>query len=192
MPAGLRIRGGHAAALLLLAGCTLLGQPQSPEAAIRRKVNQLQVNLERHIPGEEAVKLALLGLVDTAAAPKAAAAADADPEAVAAGVRRERVMRQELGALLVKNRLLELVQPTEAQIQQARTAVEAANSPALDKALAAQLGHELGVEYIVGALSDSGGRVVSLVAQDVSDGVLLFQDTLLDWPALLPLEAAVE
>lgn len=192
MPAGLRIRGGQAAALLLLAGCTLLGQPQGPEAAVRRKVNQLQVSLERHIPGEEAVKVAILGLVDTASAPKAAAAEDADPEAVTEGVRRERVMRQELGAMLVKNRLLQIVQPTEEQIQQARTAIEAANSPALDKALAAQLGSALGVQYIVGALSDNGGRIVSLVAQDVSDGVLLFQDTLLDWPALLPAASTAE
>lgn len=192
MPAGLHIRGGHAAALLLLAGCTLLGQPQSPDAIVRRKVNQLQVNLERHIPGEEAVKVAILGLLDTASAPKASSAEDADPEAVTQGQRRERAMRHELGALLVRNRLLELVQPTPQQIEEARLAMEAANSAALDAALARSLGTALGVQYIICALSDNEGRLVSVVAQDVGDGVLLFQDTLVDWPALAPSAAAPE
>lgn len=175
-------------ALVLMAGCALLGKPPGPEEKVVQQINQLQVNMEKGIPGSDPVHVAVLGILDTAAlsppSEDAAKAKPPDPAKVSDAWRRERVLRQELSALLVKNRLLEMIQPTQEQIDEARNAMIAGNSAALNEDLVRKLGALLSAEYLICALSDDSGKAVSLVAQRCSDGVVVYQDTLKDWPAL--------
>jgi len=175
-------------ALALMAGCALLAKPPGPQERIERQINELQVKLEKGIADNQPAHVVVLGVLDTAALsapnPDAAKAKAPEQAKLEEAWRRERVLRQELSALLVKNRLLELVQPTQEQIDESRSAMQAGNAAALNEDLVKRLGALLSAEYILCALSDDEGRAVSLVAQRCSDGVLIYQDTLRDWPAL--------
>ncbi len=171
-----------------MAGCALLSKPPGPEEKIQHQINQLQVNMEKGIPGSDPVKVAVMGILDTAAlsppSEDGAKAKAPDAEKLSEGWRRERVLRQELSAQLVKNRLLELLQPTQEQIDEARAAMVSVNSAALNEELVKKLGSLLSAEYLICALADDEGKAVSLVAQRCSDGVVVYQETLKDWAVL--------
>jgi hypothetical protein len=175
-------------ALALMAGCALLAKPVDPAEKISRQLNQLQVDIEEGIHGNEPVHVAVLGILDTAALsapnPDAGKAKPPEQASLEEAWRRERVIRQELSSILVKNRLLALVQPTQLQIDEARDAMIAGNSAALNEDLVKKLGSLLASEYLICAFSDDEGKAVSLVAQRSSDGVVIYQETLKDWPVL--------
>ena len=174
---------GTAALLLMLTSCDLLfGASATPEEAVKMQLNQLQISIEKSMGRSDTTQAAVLAIVDTSTIPTAGATeAEAEGASVAEALRRERIVRQELSNRLVSNRLIEVVQPTQTLIDQARAEITASNSAALSLETVKQSKDSLKTEYIVNALIDRDGAEVNVVAQRTTDGVVIFQETLLDW-----------
>jgi hypothetical protein len=170
-----------------LTGCNLLGFGKAPpDTAVQRKLNALQIAIEKQIPAKGKAKVAVVAVVDTVALKQPAAGEEADQAVLDAAAKRERDVRQGLNESLVRNTLLDVLQPSQQEQDKARAAVAAANTCALDAKLAAELGQAIGAEYLVGAMIDDEGRQVGVAVQRVSDGVVVFQDTLQEWSIVAP------
>jgi len=181
------VKLSRAAALLLaigVAGCTLFKSGKvDPDTLVARQLNMLQIAIENDTRAGGKAHVAVLGVVDVVGMAAGEGAEAADPEALSAARRRERGVRQAIGEVLVQNRLMAAVQPSAEQAEQARKAISAANSPALDAAEATAVGKALGADYLVCALIDDEGKSINVVAQRTTDGVVVFQDVLKNWSA---------
>lgn len=185
--ASLLVAGLILGACVALAGCDLLGFGKAPpDTLVQRKLNALQIAVEKYIPAKGKAKVAVVAVVDTASLKKPAAGEEADQAALDTAAKRERDVRQGLNESLVRNTLLDVLQPSQEQQDKARAAVGAANTCALDAGLALELGQALGAEYLVGALIDDDGKQVAVAVQRVNDGSIVFQDTLVDWGIVAP------
>jgi len=177
-----------------LLSCDLLKtKPPDPDAEVHKKLNQLQIALEQNVPDGSTTVVAVVAVVDTAAMVPVAKDAKPSEEAAAkeqAALGRERDVRQELNNVLVANKLMDVVQPDQAQIDKGRQEIIATNSTPLSAALASELGTALKAQYLVCAMIDEDGKQVDVEAQQTADGKVVFQDTLLNWSILKP--AAVE
>lgn len=168
--------------LVAIAGCNLLKVGEvPPDTVVKRQLNALQIAVEKFIPEKGKVKIAVLGVVDTAALKKPAEGEEADQAAMDAAAKRERDVRQALNEALVENQLMEVVQPAQEHQDKARAAIAAANSGPLDAKLALEIGEAIDSEYLVDALIDDSGKQVNVAVQRASDGVVVFQDTIKDW-----------
>jgi hypothetical protein len=168
--------------LLAAAGCDMLKVGEvPPETVIKRQLNEMQIAVEKSIPENGKAKMAVLGIVDTAAMKKPAEGEEVDQAALDSAAKREREVRQGLNEVLVANTLIEVLQPSQEQQDQARAAIVAANSCTLDAKVALAAGTATMAEYLVNAMIDETGKKVNLAVQRASDGVVVFQDTLSDW-----------
>lgn len=178
------------ALLALAVSCDLLkGKPADPDAAVRKQLNQLQIALEQGVPDGGSTVVSVVAVIDTAAMAAPSKDAKPDPAAAdkaAAALRRERDVRQELNNVLVANKLMNVVQPDQAQIDKARQEISATNSAPLSAALAAEIGTALKAKYLVCAMIDDDGQQINVEAQQASDGKVVFQDTLLGWSIVQP------
>ncbi len=190
-----------AVACLLLAACDLLKEHKlTPGEECDIQLKKMQVAIEEGIGEGSKAKVAVLGIVDASAIAKTVEGdapetkskdkSKGAPEDPAAPLARERKVRDAINASLVQNRLMELLQPDEASIAVAREDMLAANSAALSLEKCKDLGEKLGAEYIAGAIVDEEGKSVSVSVQRVSDGVVVYQDVLREWPAVIGEEAA--
>jgi hypothetical protein len=169
-------------ALVAVTGCNLLKAGEvPPDTAVKRKLNELQIAVEKFIPEKGKAKIAILGVVDTAAMKKPVEGEEVDQAAQDAAAKRERDVRQGLNAALVENQLMEVVQPAQDQQDKVRLAIVAANSCTLDAKAALEVGQAVAAEYLVNVLIDDSGKQVNVAVQRASDGVVVFQDVLKDW-----------
>ncbi|MCC7478179.1 hypothetical protein IT575_06935 [bacterium] len=187
---------------LLCGGCELFKEHElTPAEQCEIQLKTLQVAIEEGIHEGSKAKVAVLGIVDASViartaegdAPAEKKKDKSDSDGPAAALARERKVRDALLASLVQNRLMEMLQPDEATIALAREDMLAANSAALSIEKSRELGEKLGAGYLAGAIVDAEGKSVSVAVQRVEDGVVVFQDVLLDWPAVFgEAEAAAE
>jgi len=179
------IRTATLVLLIAVASCNMAkGGKADPDKVVARQLNMLQIAIENDMRVQGKVHVAVLGVVDAVDMTAGEGAEAPDPEALSAARRRERSVRQAIGEVLVQNRLMAAVQPSADQAEQARKAISAANSPALDAAEATAVGKALGADYLVCALIDDEGKSINVVAQRTTDGVVVFQDVLKDWSAI--------
>ncbi len=177
--------------LVIAASCEMLKVGEvPPETVIKRQLNELQIAVENSIPENSKAKIAVLGIVDTATMKKPAEGEEADQTALDAAAKREREVRQGLNEVLVANTLIEVLQPSQEQQDQARAAIGTANSCTLDAKVALAAGTATMAEFVVNALIDDNGKQVNLAVQRASDGVVVFQDTLSDWAIAVTEEEA--
>jgi hypothetical protein len=176
-----------------LVSCDLLKpKPPDPDVEVHKKLNLLQIALEQNVPDGSTTVVSVVAVLDSAA--MVPASKDTKPSADAAAkeeaaLRRERDVRQELNNVLVANKLMNVIQPDQVQIDKARQEIIATNSAPLSAALAAEIGTALKAQYLVCALIDDDGKQVSVEAQQAADGKVVFQDTLLNWSICNPLAA---
>lgn len=167
-------------------------KPPTAEEVADGQLKKLQVAVEAGIPDGGKAKVAVLAILDSSFIASEAAGAGAAPakdkkkgaEDPAAPLDRERKVRDAVSASLVQNRLLELLQPDEASLASARTEMLKGNSAALSVESCSKLGTAMGADYIADAIVDETGKTVSLCVQRVSDGVVVYQDVVKDWPAV--------
>jgi len=200
--------------LLMLAGCALFaGSPESADTTLW----PLQLAIERELAAESGsvaaeagqsrpagqsesassefsspIPVAVLAVVDSTALGQEGETAGAGQPPDTAALRRERLVHQALSSALVNNALIEVIQPEQASLDQARSEMIAVNSAALSAPTAEQLGEHLGAEILICALIDRGGAEVNVVAQRASDGKLVYHDTIKDWDILANPEEASE
>ena len=141
---------------------------------------------------EHPIPVAVLSVVDSTALTQASAGSAADQTLEPEALRRERLVHQAISSALVSNLLIEVIQPEQASLDQARAELIAVNSAALSAPTAEELGQHLGAEVLVNALIDRAGAEVNIVAQRASDGKLLYHDTIKDWDVVANLEQAEE
>jgi hypothetical protein len=178
-------------ALVAITGCNLLKVGDvPPDTVVKRQLNELQIAVEKFIPEKGKAKIAVLGVVDTAALKKPAAGEEVDQTALDAAAKRERDVRQGLNAVLVENTLMEVVQPAQEQQDKVRAAIAAANSCTLDAKLGLETGQAVAAEYLVDVLIDDTGKQVNVAVQRASDGVVVYQNTLKDWQVATGVAAA--
>ncbi|MCH7472646.1 hypothetical protein IIA79_06815, partial [bacterium] len=136
---------------LALCACDLLSSSEDgPAKKIEGQLNQLQIVLEKSVGDEGITRIAIVAIVDSGALGTGGGGGEEE-------MRRERVVRQELGNRLVNNRLIEVVQPTPEQIDRAVAEISSKNSAALSPPLSAEIGGELSVEHLLSAIVDDGG-----------------------------------
>jgi hypothetical protein len=192
--------------LLMLSGCALFaGSPKSADTTLW----PLQLAIERELAAESGsaageasqsrpagqsasvnsefsspIPVAVLAVVDSTALEQAGETAGAGQPLDTEAMRRERLVHQALSSALVNNALIEVIQPEQASLDQARGEMIAVNSAALSAPTAEQLGENLGAEILICALIDRNGAEVNVVAQRASDGKLVYHDTIKDWDIL--------
>jgi hypothetical protein len=196
-------RGGLApvlalcACLLLVGGCDLIhkltGGGEAVPSPVPEALFPLHTALEAGAKDSAKSTVAVVAVVDHSrfvpAAPPAdgsAPPASDDTEAL----RLERLTRQELNNGLIHNKLLDVVQPDETLMQQARNEVIKNNSAALSVETVKALGGKLKVMFIVNAVIEEGGASVSVAGQRVEDGSLVFQDSVRNWSIFATPETA--
>ncbi|MCB1220302.1 MAG: hypothetical protein H7A35_13685 [Planctomycetales bacterium] len=168
----------------------------SDESATEAADDQHAVSNASHDPSHESaaemrqrVRVAVVSVVDQTlfGDGQAEVAADEDPAAATKkqdALRRERQVRQGINARLVRNSLIDVVQPASEHLDLARAEVITIDSAALSQATAMLLGEQLQVDYIISVLIDREGQDVDITAQHVADGAIIFQQTR-DWSARL-------
>ncbi|MEZ5338924.1 MAG: hypothetical protein R3F46_11755 [bacterium] len=139
--------------------------------------------------GGQALRIAVVSVVDQSLFAAASAEEGADPAegaaaAAEAALRRERQVRQAINARLVGNSLISVVQPAAEQLELARAEVIGIDSAALSQATVMALGEAMHVDYVVSVLIDREGQDVDIVAQHTADGAIVFQETR-DWSTRL-------
>jgi hypothetical protein len=192
--------------LLLLTGCALFaGSPTAADTTLW----PLQLAIERELANESGstgaeesqsrpagqsdsvssefsspIPVAVLAVVDSTALAQESETAAAGQPLDSEALRRERLVHQALSSALVNNALIEVIQPEQASLDQARGEMIAVNSAALSAPTAEQLGEHLGADILICALIDREGAEVNVVAQRASDGKLVYHDTIKDWNIL--------
>jgi hypothetical protein len=158
---------------------------------VRTKLNLLQIAIEESAAvadvGSEppaANTVSVVAVVDSYFLADTAAEEEADTGEVAAALRRERLVRQELNNRLVENSLIEVIHPDQDSVTRARDEIIAGNSAALHFETAKEIGETLGVDVLACVLIDEAGGEVNVVAMQVPAGKLIYQDTIKHWDLL--------
>jgi hypothetical protein len=180
---------------VVLSGCDAEAESRTPAELAELQLRRAQVAIEGAMHGGSS-RIAVLGVLDSSAiAAKAVAGSEqkgkTDSAALAAALGRERKARAGLNASFVQNRLLEMLQPSETDQATAHDDMLRGNSAALSQEQCRQLSGQLGAEFLVNALVDEEGKAVTVAVQQ-ADGVVVFQDTLKHWPAVVAEDAATE
>ncbi|MBN2083005.1 hypothetical protein JW859_12470 [bacterium] len=163
----------------------------APESAPEDSAPAVEETAESTVlPQTAPNSVAVVSVVDTTSIPTGEE--EPDPELLATALRRERVVRQAINNALVENKLINVVQPDEANTELARAEIIAKNSAALSTPLAAEIGQGIGAAVIVCALIDKQGAEVNIVAQLTVNGKLIYQDTIKDWEIVTAEEATTE
>jgi hypothetical protein len=154
---------------------------------------------DAHATGEnqprEQIAVAVVAIVDSY---EFQATAEEDEAATAtasqAAQRRERVTRNELVSLFVKNSDIASIPPDKDSQEAARAEIIATSSVELSRELAQQIASALKCEVLVCGMVEKDGAEVTLVAQLGSDGSNIYQDTINNWPAVVnaPVEQQTE
>ncbi|GEM_PF-1746371 len=187
-----------AALLHAAAGCDLLGGGEAaPGRAGNVQLYPLQIAIEQMTGGDglhsDTVSVAVGAVVDSSALSGSAEQPAGDEGVSADALRRERVVRHELNNSLVRNSLINVVQPDQSAIDMARGGITTANSAALSDSLIAEIKELVHAEVLVCAIVDLDGRELSIAAQALSDGRLVYHETIADWkPLTAEEEAAAE
>jgi hypothetical protein len=188
-------------ACLLASGCDqlkkLIGGNAPADDPVPEALYPLHTALEAGAKDDQKSTVAVLAVVDQSrftpapaaggdqAAGGAAAGASGSPAAAPAddtdALRLERLARQALNNGFIHNKLLDVVQPDDALMQQARDEVVKNNSAALSTQTVKDLGAKLKVMFIVNAVIENGGAEVNVAGQRVDDGSLIFQDSVKNW-----------
>lgn len=183
-------------AVLLVAlacSCDMLESEQAQiDREVRTKLNLLQIAMEESAgaatddAGQRVANTAsVVAVVDSYFLADTAAEEEAGAGEGTAALRRERLVRQELNNRLVENSLIEVIHPDQASVVRARDEIIAGNSAALHFNTTKEIGETLGVNVLVCVLIDEAGDEVNVVAMQVPEGKLVFQDTIKHWDLLI-------
>ena len=188
---------GLAALLLAAASCDLLGgEETSTDRSGNVQLYPLQIAIEQNLSAEgshsDTVSVAVGAVVDSSALGGSAEQPQGDEGVSADALRRERVVRHELNNSLVRNSLMNVVQPDQTAIDMARGGITSANSAALSESLIAQIKDLVHAEILVCAIVDLEGKELSIAAQALDDGRLLYHETIADWQPLTAEDDAAE
>lgn len=173
--------------LSLAMSCTLLsGESSDATREGNVQLYPLQIALEKALgpagaDSGETISVAVVAVVDSGALVEDAGQAAGGDTDNSAALRRERVVRHELNNSLVRNSLIDVVQPDQAVIELARSGIITANSAALSESLVGQIGELLNADAVVCAIVDLEGKEVSVAVQDINDGRLIYHETIADW-----------
>lgn len=186
-----------AALVLVVASCDLLGGDEATtDRAGNVQLYPLQIAIEQTLGGEgshsDAVSVAVGAVVDSSALSGSAEQPQGDEGVSADALRRERVVRHELNNSLVRNSLMNVVQPDQTAIDLARGGITSANSAALSESLIAQIKELVHAEILVCAVVDLEGKELSIAAQALDDGRLIYHETIADWKPLTAEDEAAE
>lgn len=110
---------------------------------------------------------------------------EADTALRADAKRRERVARQEIQDSLIENTFINVLPRDNGNENKARAEIIANNSAELSTVLASEIGNALAARVIVCVLIDEAGREVNIVAQQTIDGMLIYQETIMDWKPVM-------
>jgi hypothetical protein len=199
LQASAAIRAAVLTALLLAAAsCDLLGGEETSAARSGNvQLYPLQIAIEQNLGGEgshsDTISVAVGAVVDSSALGGSAEQPQGNGGVSAEALRRERVVRHELNSSLVRNILMDVVQPDQAAIDLARGGITSANSAALSESLIAEVKELVHAEILVCAIVDLEGKELSIAAQALADGRLVYHETITDWqPLTAEDDAAVE
>lgn len=104
-----------------------------------------------------------------------------DPAAQDAALRRERLVRTAINTSLVKNNLIDMIQPTTDERERIRLGLIATNCSMMSPTDAKTAGDAIGVDHLIWARIENEGDAVNIVAQRVDNGVVVFDQTLSGW-----------
>jgi hypothetical protein len=158
---------------------------------VRTKLNLLQIAIEESAAVADVVSeqpaantVAVVAVVDSYFLADVGAEEEAGTGDDAAALRRERLVRQELNNRLVQNSLIEVIHPAQDSVAKARDEIIAGNSAALHFDTTKEIGKALGADVLVCVLIDEAGDEVNVVAMQVPEGTLIYQDTIKHWDLL--------
>lgn len=179
--------------VVLACSCDMLESEQAQiDREVRTKLNLLQIAIEESAgvaaDGAEqhaANTVTVVAVVDSYFLADTAAEEEADTGEVAAALRRERLVRQELNNRLVENSLIEVIHPDQDSVTRARDEIIAGNSAALHFETAKEIGETLAVDVLACVLIDEAGDEVNVVAMQLPEGKLIYQDTINHWDLLI-------
>jgi hypothetical protein len=157
------------------------GTEQSGEQlslAAEKSLQAMQVNLQKNLLDTVTV----LAVVDNTVLKTDEGAEPVTPEQQKEDrMRRERLVRAALTSNLVRNTKLRIVNPPQALIDEYYGILKSKNANALSAEEAKKAGDALGVSAIVTAFLEDEGKKINVVATCISDGKVIFNETLVGW-----------
>lgn len=123
----------------------------------------------------------IVAVVDSLLLVPGAEGEEIDPVAQTAAMHRERLVRTAINTSLVKNSLIDMIQPTTDERERIRLGLIATNCSMMSPTDAKTAGAAIGVDHLIWARIENEGDAVNIVAQRVDNGVVVFDQTLSGW-----------